>query len=70
VPGALLISLDRKRHILDMRLDQEYLRSNGQFRRGCSRGIGIWYEMYYCDPVGASLFKNTDPRGSLAGLCQ
>jgi regulator of protease activity HflC (stomatin/prohibitin superfamily) len=28
-------------------------------------GIGIWYEMYICDPV-AYLFKNADPQGSLA----
>ena len=28
-------------------------------------GIGIWYEMYISDPV-AYLFKNMDPRGSLA----
>ena len=28
-------------------------------------GIGIWYEMYICDPV-SYLFKNADPRGSLA----
>ena len=28
-------------------------------------GIGIWYEMYVSDPV-AFLFKNADPRGSLA----
>ena len=28
-------------------------------------GIGIWNEMYISDPV-AFLFKNTDPRGSLA----
>jgi regulator of protease activity HflC (stomatin/prohibitin superfamily) len=28
-------------------------------------GIGIWYEMFVSDPV-AYLFKNTDPRGSLA----
>lgn len=28
-------------------------------------GIGIWYEMYISDPV-SYLFKNTDPRGSLA----
>ena len=28
-------------------------------------GIGIWHEMYISDPV-AYLFKNTDPRGSLA----
>ena len=28
-------------------------------------GIGIWYEMYISNPV-AYLFKNADPRGSLA----
>ena len=28
-------------------------------------GIGIWYEMFISDPV-AYLFKNMDPRGSLA----
>jgi hypothetical protein len=28
-------------------------------------GIGVWYEMYVSDPV-AFLFKNADPRGSLA----
>src|ERR1035437_4690362 len=28
-------------------------------------GIGIWYEMFISDPVNF-LFKNTDPRGSLA----
>ena len=28
-------------------------------------GIGIWYEMVISDPV-AYLFKNADPRGSLA----
>jgi hypothetical protein len=28
-------------------------------------GIGVWYEMQISDPV-AYLFKNTDPRGSLA----
>jgi hypothetical protein len=28
-------------------------------------GVGIWYEMYISDPV-SYLFKNADPRGSLA----
>jgi hypothetical protein len=32
---------------------------------GAPMGIGIWYEMMISDPV-AYLFKNTDPRGSLA----
>ena len=32
---------------------------------GAPMGIGIWYEMFISDPV-AFLFKNMDPRGSLA----
>ena len=53
-------------HVLDMRLDQEYLRSQPvNSEEGAPMGIGIWHEMYVSDPV-AYLFKNTDPRGSLA----
>ena len=53
-------------HVLDMRLDQEYLRSQPvNSEEGAPMGIGIWYEMFVSDPV-AYLFKNTDPRGSLA----
>ncbi len=49
-----------------MRLDQEYLRSQPvNSEEGAPMGIGIWYEMFVSDPV-AYLFKNTDPRGSLA----
>jgi len=63
---ALLVRFLGKRHILDMRLDQEYLRSQGvNSEEGAPMGIGIWYEMYISDPV-AYLFKNADPRGSLA----
>jgi regulator of protease activity HflC (stomatin/prohibitin superfamily) len=63
---ALLIRTFGQRHILDMRLDQEYLRSQGvNSEEGAPMGIGIWYEMYISDPV-AYLFKNTNPRGSLA----
>lgn len=52
-------------HVLDMRLDQEYLRSQAvNSEEGAPMGIGIWYEMYVSDPV-AFLFKNADPRGSL-----
>ncbi len=52
-------------HILDMRLDQEYLRSQPvNSEEGAPMGIGIWYEMFISDPV-AYLFKNTDPRGSI-----
>jgi regulator of protease activity HflC (stomatin/prohibitin superfamily) len=49
-----------------MRLDQIYLRSQAvNSEEGAPMGIGIWYEMYISDPV-AYLFKNADPRGSLA----
>jgi hypothetical protein len=49
-----------------MRLDQEYLRSQPvNSEEGAPMGIGIWYEMYISNPV-AYLFKNADPRGSLA----
>ena len=52
--------------VLDMRLDQQYLRSNPvNSEEGAPMGVGIWYEMYISDPV-AYMFKNADPRGSLA----
>jgi regulator of protease activity HflC (stomatin/prohibitin superfamily) len=63
---ALVMRWLGKRYVLDMRLDQEYLRSNPvNSEEGAPMGIGIWYEMFISDPV-AYLFKNTDPRGSLA----
>ena len=53
-------------HVLDMRLDQQYLRSQAvNSEEGAPMGIGIWYEMYISNPVDY-LFKNTDPQGSLA----
>src|SRR6187402_2667830 len=53
-------------HVLDMRLDQEYLRSQPvNSEEGAPMGIGIWHEMFISDPV-AYLFKNSDPRGSLS----
>ncbi len=63
---ALVMRWLGRRYVLDMRVDQEYLRSNPvNSEEGAPMGIGIWYEMYISDPV-AYLFKNTDPRGSLA----
>ncbi len=63
---AFVVNWMGKRHILDMRLDQTYLRSQPvNSEEGAPMGIGIWYEMFISDPV-AYLFKNTDPRGSLA----
>ena len=53
-------------YVLDMRMDQQYQRSQPvNSEEGAPMGIGIWYEMYISDPV-AFLFKNADPRGSLA----
>lgn len=65
-PAAFIINFAGRRHILDMRLDQIYLRSQAvNSEEGAPMGIGIWYEMFISDPV-AYLFKNADPRGSLA----
>jgi len=55
-----------RRYVVDMRLDQQYLRSQPvNSEEGAPMGIGIWYEMFVSDPT-AYLFKNVDPRGSLA----
>ena len=63
---APLITWLGRTYTLDMRLDQEYLRSQPvNSEEGAPMGIGIWYEMFVSDPV-AFLFKNADPRGSLA----
>jgi regulator of protease activity HflC (stomatin/prohibitin superfamily) len=63
---APLVNFVGKCHALDLRLDQEYLRSTPvNSEEGAPMGIGIWYEMFISDPV-AYLFKNADPRGSLA----
>jgi regulator of protease activity HflC (stomatin/prohibitin superfamily) len=64
-PAAIIVPLFGNVYTLDLRLDQQYLRSQPvNSEEGAPMGIGIWYEMWICDPV-AYLFKNTDPRGSL-----
>jgi regulator of protease activity HflC (stomatin/prohibitin superfamily) len=64
-PSAFIVNLFGKCYILDLRLDQEYLRSQPvNSEEGAPMGIGIWYEMQISSPVDY-LFKNTDPRGSL-----
>jgi regulator of protease activity HflC (stomatin/prohibitin superfamily) len=64
--SAFLVHWFGKRYVVDMRLDQEYLRSQPvNSEEGAPMGIGIWYEMFVSDPV-SYLFKNADPRGSLA----
>ncbi|MCG2784469.1 MAG: SPFH/Band 7/PHB domain protein [Anaerolineae bacterium] len=65
-PSAFLVNWLGSRKVLDMRRDQQYLRSNPvNSEEGAPMGVGIWYEMYISDPV-SYLFKNADPRGSLA----
>jgi regulator of protease activity HflC (stomatin/prohibitin superfamily) len=65
-PKAFVINFLGKCYELDMRLDQTYLRSQPvNSEEGAPMGIGIWYEMSISDPIGY-LFKNADPRGSLA----
>ena len=65
-PKALIINILGKCNELDLSLDQDYLRSQPvNSEEGAPMGIGVWYEMYISDPV-AFLFKNADPRGSLA----
>ena len=63
--AAFVVNFLGSCRILDLRLDQEYLRSQPvNSEEGAPMGIGIWYEMWISDPV-SYLFKNTDPRGSL-----
>jgi regulator of protease activity HflC (stomatin/prohibitin superfamily) len=65
-PMVLLVNFLGKCHSVDLRLDQQYLRSTPvNSEEGAPMGIGIWYEMRVSDPL-AYLFKNADPRGSLA----
>jgi len=65
-PKSLIVNWIGSCYTLDMRMDQVYRRSEPvNSEEGAPMGIGIWYEMYVSDPV-AFLFKNADPRGSLA----
>ena len=62
---ALFVTMFGDVRVVDLRLDQEYLRSQPvNSEEGAPMGIGVWYEMWISDPV-AYLFKNADPRGSL-----
>ncbi len=65
-PKAVIVHFLGKCYELDLRLDQTYLRSQPvNSEEGAPMGIGIWYEMFINDPI-SYLFKNADPRGSLA----
>lgn len=62
---AALVPIFGRVQTVDLRLDQEYLRSQPvNSEEGAPMGIGIWYEMRVKDPA-SFLFKNADPRGSL-----
>lgn len=64
-PAAFIVNLLGQCYKLDLRMDQEYLRSQPvNSEEGAPMGVGVWYEMRISDPI-AYLFKNTDPRGSL-----
>ena len=63
---ALFVHWLGRRFKVDLRLDQQYLRSQPvNSEEGAPMGVGLWYEMYINNPV-AYIFRNTDPRGSLA----
>jgi regulator of protease activity HflC (stomatin/prohibitin superfamily) len=63
--NALLVHFFGRIYEIDMRVDQEYLRSQPvNSEEGTPMGIGVWYEMIISNPV-EYLFRNTDPRGSL-----
>jgi regulator of protease activity HflC (stomatin/prohibitin superfamily) len=62
---AFILNFFGQCHVLDLSLDQQYLRSQPvNSEEGAPMGIGVWYEMRVTDPV-SYLFKNSDPRGSL-----
>ncbi len=64
-PLAALVPFFGRKSLVDMRLDQTYLRSQPvNSEEGAPMGIGVWYEMVVSDPL-AFLYKNADPRGSL-----
>ena len=64
--AGVIINWLGKCEVLDLRLDQAYLRSQAvNSEEGAPMGIGIWYEMFVSEPV-SFLFKNADPRGSLS----
>jgi regulator of protease activity HflC (stomatin/prohibitin superfamily) len=62
---ALFVNFFGDVRVVDLRLDQQYLRSQPvNSEEGAPMGIGVWYEMMISDPV-ADLVKNADPGGSL-----
>jgi regulator of protease activity HflC (stomatin/prohibitin superfamily) len=64
-PHVALVRFFGRVYEIDLRLDQEYLRSNPvNSEEGTPMGVGVWYEIRIKHPIDF-LFKNVDPRGSL-----
>ncbi|HYQ04330.1 MAG TPA: SPFH domain-containing protein [Polyangiaceae bacterium] len=64
-PFAAVVPFFGKKRVVDLRLDQTYLRSQPvNSEEGAPMGIGVWCEMFVSDPL-AYLYKNWDPVGSL-----
>jgi len=64
-PFAMLVPFFGKKFVVDMRLDQTYLRSQPvNSEEGAPMGIGVWCEMMVVDPT-AYIYRNNDPVGSL-----
>ena len=64
-PFAMLVPFFGKKFVVDLRLDQTYLRSQPvNSEEGAPMGIGVWCEMIVTDPL-AYIYRNNDPVGSL-----
>ena len=64
-PFAMLVPFFGKKFVVDLRLDQTYLRSQPvNSEEGAPMGIGVWCEMMVTDPL-AYIYRNNDPVGSL-----
>lgn len=64
-PFAMLVPFFGKKHTVDLRIDQTYLRSQPvNSEEGSPMGIGVWCEMVVSEPLDF-LYKNNDPLGSL-----
>lgn len=63
---AFLVTWLGRVYVVDMRVDQQYLRSLAvNSEEGAPMGIGVWYEMSINNPV-SYLFKNENPKTSLS----
>ena len=63
---AFVLNILGQVYVLNLSMDQAYLRSQPvNSEEGAPMGVGVWYETFINDPI-AYLFKNSDPRGSLA----